>query len=440
MSKSRPNLSPSEEEIVIDLGRYFGPHPVQSYILRCRAKWLLLECGRRFGKGRAAVFWLIKWYLVLMSKPRPASLVPPVHIGVFVPSLNSVTIPWMELKKFLPPELVVRVDEASHTIELLGGGLIEVRSADIRAIQQGVGLDLLWITEADKIERSVFNDIVPMLRSPFRAGRAYIESKPYQQDGWFHELYQLGQVPNKQIESFHFSSFANPFIDYDEIEFDRNIMTDRDWRREYLAEVEAGAEAAFPDWKLCRMPREWVAPPPNSSHFYHIGVDLGKQIDFSVIAVFDLCTREVVHIDRFQTSWPELRRRVTEVSKMYNTQGCPAPCYIDNTGKGEPIVSELIEKEPDIPIYAIDINQTVRYQLFARLALGIEKGDIRYPDYEALNKELALMKRISHTPNDLFRMPGSKHDDLVFALALSYTRETISDTSIGYSKSTMELK
>jgi hypothetical protein len=433
-----PVLSLGDEEIVVDLSRYFKPHPVQSYILRCRARWVLLECGRRFGKGRAAIFWILKHYLVLMSKPRPASLVPVVHIGVFVPSLNSITVPWLELKKFVPPELVLKIDEGAHTIDLLGGGLIEVRSADIRAIQQGVGYDMIWITEADKIERSVFNDIVPMLRSPFRAGLAWIESKPYQETGWFHELFQMGQHPTKQLESFHFSTLTNPFVDWDEIEFDRQIMTDRDWSREYLAEIESGSEAAFPSWKVGLMPLDWQAPSPNSSHFYHVGVDLGKQVDYTVISVFDLCTREIVYIDRFQTAWEEVRRRVAATSKLYNTQGCPAPVYIDTTGKGEPVVAQLITEEPDLPIYGVDINQTVRYQLFSRMALGIEKGDLRYPNWEPLSKELALMKRISKAPCDQFKMTGGRqHDDIVFSIALAYTREQISDVTVSYTRSRM---
>lgn len=430
--------------LYIDLTDYFQPHPVQDYIMSRPAKWKLLECGRRFGKGRAAIFWIIYNYMELMSKPRPTSLVPIVHINVFVPSLASISVPWIELKKFIPTELVLTINEAEKSIRLLGGGLIEVKSGDIRAIQQGVGLDMVWITEADKIERSVWNDIVPMLRSQGRAGLAWIESKPYSEIGWFHELFELGTkkdvIESGRLESFHFTTFANPFVDWDDIEFDKLHMDDATWAKEYMAEVSGGQEAAFPGWKLrLRDPAE-DPPLPDPDHFYQVGVDLGKQLSYSAIAVFDLNTRKVVYIERFQTSWAETRRRVAEVSRYWTVGGEPAPVYIDATGKGEPVVEALCADFPDIPIYDVTLGQASRYLALARLALAIEKGDITYPYYEPMNKELALMKRIRRSPYDQFRVPSGRRDDCVFALALAYNKEHIDTVIPVFTRSIMRPK
>ena len=427
-------------EVFIDLSKYFRPHPAQDYIMKSRADWIVLECARRFGKGRAAVFWLIWNYMELMSKPRPASLVPVVHINVFVPSLGSISVPWLELKKFIPNELIVNINEAEKTIHLLGGGLIEVKSADIRAIQQGVGLDLLWITEADKIERSVWHDIIPMLRSQWRAGKAWIESKPYQEIGWFHELYSKGLTPTKQLESFHFTTLANPFIDWDDVEFDREIMGEIDWKKEYMAEVEAGSEAAFPHWKKRLLPIDFVTPKPDPTHFYQIGVDLGKQLDYTTIAAFDMNMRMVPEVVRFQTSWDECRKRIADFSRRYNTNGTPSPVYVDVTGKGEPVMEDLRREYVDVPLYDVVISQSERFHVLSRLALAIEKGDIQYPDWTPLKQELSLMKRIHRAPMDQFKMPAGKHDDLIFALALAYNKEKIDLALPSYTRSTLDTK
>lgn len=430
----------NSEELFIDLSSYFRPHPVQDYILKSKAKWKLLECGRRFGKGRAAVFWLVTNYCELMSKPRPESLVPIVHINVFVPSIGSMSVPWLELKKFIPQELIISVNEAERTINLLGGGLVEVKSGDIRAIQQGVGLDILWITEADKIERSVWYDIIPMLRSQWRAGLAWIESKPYNETGWFHELYQKGLTPSKQLESFHFSTYANPFVDWDDLEFDKEVMGEIDYNREYLAIVEAGSQAAFPTWKNCIYDLTEFPVPPHFEHVYQIGVDLGKQQDYTAIAVFNLVTRKIDYLEKFRTTWGETRIRIAAVSRQYLTGGIPTPVWVDATGKGEPVVEELIRECPDISFHEVVLVSAIRFQALARLALAIEKKDIIYPDDISLKQQLSLMKRIAASPMDKFMMPLGKHDDIVFALALAYNKEHIDNGPLVSSISTLKAK
>ena len=413
-----------KQEILLDLGEFFTPHPVQDYILSSRARWICLECGRRFGKGRAAVFWLIWNYLELMRKPRPESLVPTVHINVIVPTLTLAAVPWLELLKFIPDPLIRHVDESDKVIKLAGGGLIELKSGDKRATLQASGLDMLWITEADKIDRAVWYDLIPMLRSQDRAGLAWIESKPYNEMGWFHELYQKGLDPSDQLESFHFSTFANPHINWEELYFDKEIMLEADWRREYLAEIEGGSEAAFPFWKNNLLPDDFEAIP-HDNHIYQIGVDLGKQMSYSTIAVFDLVTREVVHLDRWQTSWDETRARIANISRRWKTGGIPSTVYIDATGKGVPVVEDLRKEYPDIPLYDIVLNHANRFVYLSRLALAIEKGDIKYPDWGPLRKELARMKRMAHSPHDLFKAPAGQTDDLIFALALAYNKETV---------------
>lgn len=318
--------------------------------------------------------------------------------------------------------------------------MIELKSGDKRATLQAAGLDALWITEADKIERATWYDLIPMLRSPFRQGVAWVESKPYNETGWFHELYQKGLDVTPQLESFHFSTLTNPFIEWDELEFDREVMGDADWRREYLAEIEGGVEAAFPFWRKCLYSTEEELPPPPDDHIYQIGCDLGKQLSFTTLGVFDLNSRKILEMDRFQTSWEETRRRIATFSRKYKSGGLPSPVYIDATGKGEPVVEELKRECPDIPIYDVTLNHQNRFVYLARLALAIEKGDISYPDWEPLRKELAWMKRLRQVPHDQFKVPKGKTDDLIFALALAYNKEKIDDGPVVHSRRYLESK
>jgi len=423
------------KRITLDLSEFFEPHPAQAHILKSKAKWIFVHCGRRFGKGRGAVNWLVDKYLELLEKPRPASLVPPIQIWVMAPSVSAGGVAdqvWMEIKQFMPKPLVKRVIDSEYTMILRGGGVLNVVSSDKRAVHQALGLDILWITEADKMEQEVWLDVVPMLRSPYRAGYAYVESARV--CPWFSKLLEQGMKPNKQIESFRFTSYTNPHIKWEDLDWDRdNTMDDATFRKTYMAEDSGIPEAAFPRWKLRVQGDYYEETPPKATHIYQIGVDLGKEASWTVISVFDLVTREIVYIDRYQTSWEDTRKNIGEVGRRY----LHSPVYVDATGKGEPVFEELEKEFDDLTFIPVKFDAKTRYQLLAQLALAIERGTIRYPAYQPLMNELSWMKRFSKHPFDAFEVPRHKSDDCIFSIALAYSSDEVDSLDIPHATSRM---
>jgi len=115
----------------------------------------------------------------MLDEDRPASLVPRTHFWIVAPTYPQLRQAWLELKEFMPKVFCQKWLEDDKIVYLKDGGMIEGKSADNPESLQTVGLDFGWITEAANIPDEVwYNQIAPMLRSPFRHGYAVAESRP----------------------------------------------------------------------------------------------------------------------------------------------------------------------------------------------------------------------------------------------------------------------
>ena len=177
----------------IDLSGLYEPHVIQQKIHQAEEKVKVLCLGRRLGKSRASLWELILAYLEALKKPAPLSLTPPFHAWVVCPSYPQSRQTWNELLTFFPPELIQPggIHQDEQFIYLKGTnerawGLLEVKSAAVPESLQTVGLDFLWIQEAQDVSDLAFEKLLPTLRSADRMGKAVLEGiPPTHSDHWF---------------------------------------------------------------------------------------------------------------------------------------------------------------------------------------------------------------------------------------------------------------
>lgn len=200
----------------------YEPHEKQKLIHASKARFKVLACGARFGKDRCSVMEFIQKFAEMLSEDRGPELVPRVHAWIIAPVYKMSRQVWMELKAYFPREWIIQKWESDQMIETAGGGLIEVRSADDPDMLVGVGLDMVWITEAARIPRldEVWTNLETRLMSPGRGpggkgGIAIINSTP-KGSGFFKTMFRWGQkgdpLYDENWESWQFSSWANPYL------------------------------------------------------------------------------------------------------------------------------------------------------------------------------------------------------------------------------------
>ena len=116
---------------------------------------MVLACGARTGKDKFSVMMVVKYVETFINENRQIhnpKLTPSFLIWVIAPTLDMALQNYRDLKKNLPRTWVTKIKEAEMKIELLNGGIIEVKSAYDAQSLVGVGLDFCIITEADRIK------------------------------------------------------------------------------------------------------------------------------------------------------------------------------------------------------------------------------------------------------------------------------------------------
>lgn len=404
------------------------PHEGQRVVHKSKAKTKVLLCGRGWGKDRCLCAEMFFKYAAWADEERPEWLVPKLNFVYLAPTYGAASQNWIELKEFLHPlksagiEVRVREDEKKIVLPTHDGEcIIELSSADRPESLLGRGIDLLGITEADDVPDVVYESYVrPMLRRAGRKGCAVIVGTPRREESYFHNLFKAGENPAvEDVESFHFTSFDNPYVDPDSIYADLQTMPAHLWRQEYLAEVQADAQAAFQNIDSCIGGAE---EDPIENHSYVIGLDLGQKVDFTVAIVMDRERRRAVKLDRFsKIDWPAQKTRIAELSQKYNK----AVVVIDSANVGSSFSQDLTHAGitvKDVNFHSVKEKERV----VNALALALEKETVKFPSSMLpLIAELKMYRRIAVNKKGealkvpTMRAPYGKHDDCVIALALA---------------------
>jgi hypothetical protein len=407
-----------------DLSAVYTPHKGQAKVHASTAKVKLLRVARRWGKSRASLFELIRRYIEALEVAVPISVVPPWHAWIVAPSFPQARQVWNELMTFIPDSIKLDDKQAEMTMRLRGNemrpwGLIEVKSAhDPDSLQTG-GLHFLWITEAQDIQDKAFERLLPMTRDATRQPCYQIfEGIPsVYPEHWFQRM--IAMVERKGTPDYEFfqgTVYDNPLLskdDLEEIERDREILTDAAWRRMYLAEFNPDA-SGLRNVDQCIAGDLFLSPVPGAT--YVAGIDLGRIHDATVMTIMDYNERKVVGHFRWDAgeNWRVQREGIVRIS---NEWGLDRVC-VDATGMGgDMFVQEL--QEAGLPVMPFVITGINREPLLNALAVALERETVHYPPIATLLRELRALQPRKIGRSWRLEAPPGQHDDEVFAFALA---------------------
>ena len=208
------------------------PHTGQKTILNSKARFKAVACGRRFGKTEAGKIAIFERSL---KGGRCWWLAPTYQMAGQV---------WRDLKTVFKKVPGARISEAERRIDLIGGGMLAIRSTHYADNLRGEGLDLAVLDEAAFMDAAVWPEVVrPMLLE--RSGDALFLSSPNGRN-WFWTLYQMGLDERQdRWRSFRYSSYDNPLVQAAELDDVRRSTQERVFREEYLAEFIDDAGQVF---------------------------------------------------------------------------------------------------------------------------------------------------------------------------------------------------
>lgn len=404
--------TPTSRDITIRLPK---PHAGQQELEVCPARFIVVDWGRRGGKTEYVKRWLSRGAL---GGPGRAA----VPVSYMTPKYKLAAEVWRSLRETLAPVTAWKSETEFH-LELITGGSVDVWTMQDEDAALGRKYGRAAIDEAasfPKLQQMWERNIRPTL-SDLR-GKALFTSTP-RGHNYFWQLYQRGQDPLwPHWASFQYPTSVNPYIQPGEIEDARRELPERMFRQEYLAEFIDDAGVVFQGVGVVSIllpyPRGFV---PGSGARYVMGLDWGKDVDFTAVSVMNAKTLEQVWLERFnQIGWTLQRERVKRIYDMWQ----PVVLLAEQNSIGGPNIEEL-RKMGIRNLIPFQTTAQSKGPLIEALAVAIEQRRIKLLDDPVQRNELMTfgMQRL---PSGSYRYeaPPGGHDDTVIALALSLEATT----------------
>lgn len=412
----------------------YSPTTIQAPIHRARdggCKVIAAEVGRRGGKTRAGIADLLDCYTTARAIKRgpETGLYPPFHAWLVVPDFPQARQPWNEMKSLIPPEYIVRIDNNDWMLWLKGGpnwggrnGLLEVKSAYYHEKLQTVGLDYLWISEAQDVPNEAFEKVAPTTRSPGRLGWRYYEGIPaLYPEHWYWRACDLAKRQKAQFYH-HATTFENPLLtgeDKEDIVSDKDIISPGAWERMYLAKRSTSA-GFFRGIDECVGGD--LADNPVPGQEYIGGFDAGWTTDPSVFVIMDASERRVMNTWEYGANF-SMRDTTANLEVLSRHWGLSRLVFDASSSGGKAYEEAFGDSDVLSPIaepFAIVGER--RKELLNRLSGGIDRMTVSFPRIPMLIRQLrAMQERVLKNGQWSTAVPQGEHDDYIFAFALALT-------------------
>lgn len=362
------------------------PHEGQKQVLNCSKRFIVLQCGRRWGKSLIAQ--IISIFYLLKGK----------RVAYITPTYQLATNFFDVLVKLLPK--IVKTNRSELSI-VYGSGLMKFFTAEKLDNLRGYKFHVVIIDEAAMIRnlKDGWEQAVRPTLTDYK-GRAYFISTPR----GFDYFQSLVQKKDDNWATFHFNTYENPYIPKEEIEEAKRSLPNAVFEQEYMANPMQNADNPFGSDNIRKCITELSDKP-----VLYWGIDLAKSVDYTVIIGLDE-NGKVAQFERFQQSWGMTKQRIINVCNIGGNG------LIDQTGVGDPIVEELEIENPNLRGFKFTAQS--KQDLIKGLMSSIAQQKIKFPKGEITNELETFEYR--YTPNGTkYAARDGFHDDCVMALALA---------------------
>jgi hypothetical protein len=381
-------------------------HKNQAKVFDSDYRFKVIACGRRWGKTRGAISWIVERLTETESH----------QLGWWVaPTYQQAKIAFRYFEKLFPTGIIERKNLSELRIEFTVGSVLEFKTADKPDNLRGEGVNYLVLDECGVMNGDVWYEVLrPALMDTH--GMACFIGTPKGKN-FFHELYLKGKDKlEPDFNSWTFSSYDNSTIPdiIKEIDNAKQEMPEKLFEQEIMAIFHDDLGGVFRNVDGCTS-GEYTDPVHKREYF--IGVDLAKYNDFTVICVICKKTKSLVAFDRFnKVDWSIQEKRILEMGDKYNK----ADILIDRGQVGDRVLENL-QRRYEGKVDGIMFNNTNKTEMINKLSNLIEKGLIKYPHENVTLRDELKNYGYELLPSGKLRMnaPSGYHDDCVIALGLA---------------------
>ena len=200
--------------------------PAAMSIFTDPARYRVVGAGRRFGKTRLSLAWLLH-----------TAMTQPGSVGYYVaPTYRAAkTIAWTALKDLLPAEFVKSKHESDLQVEFQNGSRIALKGAEAADTLRGISLDAAVLDEA-AFFKDLENAWQAVLRPALvdRQGRAMFISTPNGLTNAFADIWELSMT-EPDWKRWSYTTIDGGWVPPAEVEAAKRTLSPELFEQEFLA-------------------------------------------------------------------------------------------------------------------------------------------------------------------------------------------------------------
>lgn len=281
---------------------------------------------------------------------------------------------------------------------------------------RGYGTDLVIVDEAAFVSDSIFQEVLaPMLA--VGDGTFILLSTPFGKKGFLYNKFNDDDWYTKQVPSS-----ANPLVDSDFIEEQKNQLTSTQFKQEILGEFVESSDSFFQREEMMNCTVD--EPVDRTSDITFMGVDLAAQgADSSVYVCVD-DDGNVFHVEhKAEAPMTDAMGRIRELDAYYDF----TKIVVDSTGLGEGVVDQ-VKEDLGRKVEGFKFTNDKKQSLYNTLKNTFQNGEIEFyhvpgktdlPGNKMFSQCLELTYSYTSTGKVRIEHPSGGHDDFSDALALA---------------------
>jgi phage FluMu gp28-like protein len=406
----------------------FPPYAYQSVFLYDKSDRICWVSGRQCGKSTSTA---IKALHLAITKPRQT-------IVILAPVQRQSSLIFMKIRDCINRVSGLKnylVQESQTMLQFENESIIYCLPAgNDGAFIRGFAANMIIVDEAAQVKEAVWKAILPFLATT--RGKLILISTPFGMQNFF---YKASCDPS--FSQHKVLSVECPLIDKSWLEAQSRLLTEIEYRQEYLCEFLSVADAYFPEELINSIiDHEWTQTFVPEVKEYYAGVDLARfGSDSSVYTIMERVGNNYRVCEIVETTKKPLTDaigRILDLDRKWNFR----KIYVDATGLGAGVTDVTHEsfelqsldmriREKVEPITFTVENKEVMYRNLKRL---MEQGRLKIPLHQKLVSQLKQLQYEFTTSHLKIHHPDepNAHDDFPTSLALAVfhaTKEGVQD-------------
>lgn len=374
-------------------------------ILRSKCRYVTINASRQFSKS--TILENILMYRALNNKFAKCLYITPTY------SLSKIVMENI-FKNLVDSNVIKSYNKSDNLITFINGSDIYFRSSTNPDNIRGLSIQYVFIDEAAFMDDELWEVTRPTMA--VLGKQAVMCSTPRGRQGFFYQSCQLGESGNENYLYLYGHYKDNPFYNKEDVEQAKMVLPLNVFKQEYDAEFLEGGGSVFGDISKCQTINALKGMQNEGP--YSIGIDLGRQSDYTVVTVLNK-NFEVVDIIRVnQKDWTLIIEDINTIIRKY--PGANVLC--ETNGLGD-VVFDLLRKSNSIVRPFITTNES-KAEIIEELILAFQTQKIFIPTqniFKPLHNELQTytFNYSSKTRRVTYNALSGFHDDTVISLALA---------------------